>query len=236
MLTQTKHKTVMINILKGIYSDPYLRSILGFKGGTAGYLFYNLPRFSVDLDFNLLDIKREEEVFAKLERLIAGFGKLYDARKKRYTLFFLLNYKKGERNLKIEISRRSEGSKYELKNYLGIAMLVMRKEDMAAGKLSAILTRKKFAARDLFDLWFFLKEGWDISKSIVKEKTGKGLEEAIAGVIKKVEAVGQRQLLQGVGELLEEEEKNWVRKKLREELLFQLRLYQETHLDLTKGL
>lgn len=77
------------------------------------------------------------------------FGSLKDGRKKRRTLFFLLNYKKGERNLKIEISRRSESAKYEVKNYLGIAMLVMRKEDMAAGKLSAILTRKKFAARNL---------------------------------------------------------------------------------------
>ena len=55
MLDHAKHRAVLINILKDIYSDPLLRTLLGFKGGTAAMLFYNLPRISVDLDFNLLD-------------------------------------------------------------------------------------------------------------------------------------------------------------------------------------
>jgi len=31
-----------------------------------------------------------------------------------------------------------------------------------------------------------------------------------------------------LGELLDEKQKNWVKDKLKEELLFQLKLYQET--------
>jgi hypothetical protein len=218
----------MINILKDFYSDPGLRSSLGFKGGTAAYLFYNLPRFSVDLDFDLLNVGKEEDVFLKFKELLGGLGKLDDAWKKYYTLFFLLNYGKGERNLKVEISRRREGgSKYELSNYLGIAMLVMKKESMVAEKLSAILTRKKFAARDLFDLWFFLDDGWEINKKVVKEKTGVSLKEALGKVVKKVEGLKRTQLLQGVGELVEEEQREWVRMKLKDELLFQLRLRLE---------
>ena len=43
-------------ILKDIYADITINSLLGFKGGTCAYFFYNLPRFSVDLDFDLLEL------------------------------------------------------------------------------------------------------------------------------------------------------------------------------------
>lgn len=51
-----KHKFFMMQVLKDIYSDRELASCLGFKGGTALMFFYNLPRFSVDLDFRFPDI------------------------------------------------------------------------------------------------------------------------------------------------------------------------------------
>jgi len=49
------HNNLLVQILKDIYSDTDISPFLGFKGGTAAYLFYDLPRFSVDLDFDLLD-------------------------------------------------------------------------------------------------------------------------------------------------------------------------------------
>ena len=49
------HKTVLFQILKDIYADTTLSPFLGFKGGTAALMFYGLNRFSVDLDFDLLD-------------------------------------------------------------------------------------------------------------------------------------------------------------------------------------
>src|SRR3989344_5242948 len=104
MLTIDLHRTVLINILREIYSDSHLRAVLGFKGGTATVLFYALPRFSVDLDFDLLVPKRKYEVFQRLKSTLPQFGDLIEAAEKRYTLFFLLNYTTGERNLTIEIS------------------------------------------------------------------------------------------------------------------------------------
>jgi len=62
MFDTNKHKYFLVRILKDIYSDRLLSSVLGFKGGTAHMLFYNLPRFSVDLDFNLIDAEKSEEV------------------------------------------------------------------------------------------------------------------------------------------------------------------------------
>ena len=50
-----KHKYFMLQILKDVFSDAELVDCLAFKGGTALMFFYGLPRFSVDLDFNLLE-------------------------------------------------------------------------------------------------------------------------------------------------------------------------------------
>lgn len=225
------HKSIFINILREIYSDSLLRSILGFKGGTAAMLFYELPRFSVDLDFDLLDPEKKEAVFERLKKILPRFGNLTEASEKRYTLCFILNYKKGERNLKVEISKRPSKSVFIPKNYLGISMLVMREEDMTAGKLSALLTRKRFATRDIFDLWFFLKNNWQINKELVLEKTGMPLPDALKKAQDQVKTVKKTQLLAGLGELLDNKQKAWVKEKLIDEMIFQLRLYQETHAD-----
>lgn len=219
------HKRVFISILKEIYEDPILRVVLGFKGGTAAMLFYDLPRFSVDLDFDLLFPSKKEIVFTRLKEILPKFGVLTQATDKKYTLFFLLVYQKGERNLKIEISKRGTLSNYIIKNYLGISMMVMKEEDMAAGKLSALLTRNKFAARDLFDLWFFLKNNWEIDETSLKEKIGLNLNKALNKAKKKVKGVKKTELLSGLGELVDDKQKIWAKEKLPEETIFYLDLY-----------
>lgn len=225
-LSKNLHQDVFVSILRAIYSDSVLRTSMGFKGGTAAMLFYGLPRFSVDLDFDLLDVARREEVFDRLHKILLQAGTLIDARDKHYTLFFLLSYKKGERGLKVEISKRSVRSEYIIKNYLGISMFVMKEEDMVASKLSALLTRKKFATRDMYDLWFFLKEHWLISEEVVKEKTDLSLDAALKKAIDMVRHITKNQSLEGLGDLLDDEkQKDWVKENLAAELLFQLQLY-----------
>jgi len=228
MLNKEKHKFILVNILKEIYSDPDLRNVLGFKEGTAALLFYGLPRLSVDLDFDLLDADKLPIVFKKIKKLLSSIGSIEEAREKKYTLFFLLSYGKGERKVKVEISKRKTISSFELKNYLGIPILAMKKEDMIAGKLSALLTRKKLASRDLFDLWFFLKQGWGISGEVVKEKTGLSLSRALNKAVKIVKKVPDNKILNGMGELLEEKQKRPIKATLKDDLIFQIRLYKET--------
>lgn len=226
MLNKDLHRTSFINVLRAIYTDPDLRTVLGFKGGTATVLFYELPRFSVDLDFDLLDPGKKEIVFKKVKTILEKLGVLSQAWEKKYTLFYLLHYQKGERALKIEVSKRSAQGTFEPRNFLGISMLVMKQEDMAAGKLSALLTRKEFASRDMFDLWFFLKNNWQINERVVKEKTDLPLEKALKKALRKVERVGQQPLLRGLGELLENnKQKAFVREKLQNELVFYIKLY-----------
>ncbi len=83
MLDIERHKGFLIRILKDMYTDNTLGPVLGFKGGTAALLFYELPRFSVDLDFDLLDQKQEDHVFEKVGKIIASYGKVKDQRKKK---------------------------------------------------------------------------------------------------------------------------------------------------------
>jgi len=187
-------------------------------------LFYALPRFSVDLDFDLLIPEKKDAVFEKLKTLLPRFGTFTQIYDKHSTLFFLLNYQRGERNIKVEVSKRPSQSEYILKNYLGISMLVMKKEDMTAGKLSAFLTRKRFAARDVFDLWFFLKNNWGINKKVVQEKTGMSLTDALKHAERKIKTVKKTELLSGLGDLLDPKQKAWVKDHLVQDLLFEMRV------------
>ncbi len=230
MLDKNKHKVMMAKILKDIYSDLSLGKYLGFKGGTAAFLFYGLPRFSVDLDFDLLDLDKKKEVFVKLKKILAQYGQIQDSTEKKYTLFFLLSYQGGKRKIKVEISKRAGIGSFTVMNYLGIPMLVMVKRDMAANKLTALLTRKNLATRDIFDLWYLLKNDFNFNADLVKQKTGLTMAKAFIRAEKKARAVPKNRLLQGLGDLLEEKQKNWVKEKMVSELAFLLRLYVENKL------
>lgn len=227
MFDPIKHRTVLINLLKDIYSDAELRTILGFKGGTAAMMFYDLPRLSVDLDFDLLQAGKKELVLEKIKKIIQPYGEIYDAIEKRFTLFFLLSYEKGKQAAKIEISKRKGLNSYEFKNYLGISMLVIKKEDAMAGKLAALITRKKFAMRDVYDIWFYLKNEWPISEIVIKEKTGLSIKQAIGQALEKVENIKPNQTLQGLGELLDSKQKMWAKENLIKDAIFMLKLYQK---------
>jgi len=227
------HQTILLQILKDIYTDIQIAPILGFKGGTACFFFYELSRFSLDLDFDLLDAKKAGAVFNKVGNILLHYGDIRDKMIKRNTLFYLLSYQKGVNNIKVEISRRNFGSRYEIKNYLGISMLVMKREDMFANKLVALSERKQLAHRDLYDLWFFLKNRWEINQEIVKKRTNMRLKEYLGVVIELVESVDNKRILHGLGELLDEERKAFMKKTFKQELLFllKLRLRQTQSLD-----
>jgi len=228
MFNTNLHKTIMVKILKEIYSDLSLGPILGFKGGTLVYLLYNLPRFSVDLDFDLLQEGKEDYVLEKIGKILEKFGTLREKRNKHFTLFSLLSYGSGERQLKVEISKRNLGSKYELKNYLGIPILAMEKNDIFANKLVALLGRKELTNRDIFDVWFFAKESWPINYELVEERTNLGFDKYIEKCIKVLGKMSDKYILSGIGELLDNKLKVWVKDNLKKEAIFHLKLLLES--------
>ncbi|KKS33125.1 MAG: hypothetical protein UU95_C0040G0004 [Parcubacteria group bacterium GW2011_GWC2_42_12] len=232
MLNKEKHQLIMGRILKDIYTDVTISSLLGFKGGTCAYLFYRLPRFSVDLDFDLLLISEENQklVFEKLVSIMNKYGQIKDKYIKRFTVFALLSYGGGDRNIKVEINVRKSAAnirdRYELKEYLGLAMLAAKKDYLFAGKLSALTLRKETAVRDIYDIHYFAENNWDINAEVIRERTGKNTKEYLADCLAFIEKVKDGQILQGLGELIEgEKEKTWVRNHLKADSIFMLKNY-----------
>ncbi len=229
-LDTAKHKNILIKILKDIYVDPSIGPILGFKGVTAAILFYDLDRFSVDLDFDLLDPEKEDYVFERVKAILEHYGKLKQVRKKRFNLFYVLSYNEKDinaQNIKVEINRREFGSKYDVKSFLGISMQVMIKEDMAAHKLCAMYERIGKTNRDIFDVQFVLAHDWPVNKKIVEDRIGMPYKEFLKKSIEVMDKFDDRDILAGMGELLTEKQKTWVRAHLKEDVLFQLKLKLE---------
>lgn len=227
-LNITTHKNILLKILKDIYTDTSLGPLLGFKGGMAAYLFYGLDRFSVDLDLDLLDKTKEEEVFEKIGRIAKKYSIVKEKTKKRNTLFFLLSYSGESKNIKIEVNKRNFGSQYEIKNYLGVSMLVMKRKDMFAHKLVAMIERDKTASRDIYDVCFFLNNNWEINKEIVEKRTKMEFIDYLKKCIEFVEKIPEKRILFGMGELINEKQKDWVKSKLKKDTIFLLKLLLES--------
>lgn len=224
---RNRHKLFLIQILKDIYSDVELASLLGFKGGTAMMFFYDLPRFSVDLDFNLIKAEKQDVVFQKVRNILLKHGKIADEAQKFYGPLLVLDYGAGERNLKVEISTRVFNNRYEIKNFLGINMMVMVAPDMFAHKVCALLDRTMLTNRDIFDCWFFMQKRTPINTKLVEVRMQMPYADYMQKCIDKLEAMSDRGLLQGLGELMDADIKAFVRTKLRNETITLFRFYKD---------
>jgi predicted nucleotidyltransferase component of viral defense system len=222
-----EHKTNLTNILIDIYKDSTVGTVLGFKGGTAAMLFYGLPRFSVDLDFDLIANYNEgseklEDFLGKMTGLLSKKYMIKDQSVKYNTLFWLVSYGQGLANIKVEVSTRDASlNSYALKPFYGVNIKVMDVGDMIAHKMIALMDRKIMANRDLFDVHYFLSTSYvnEINYEIIKDRAQKEPVDFYKDLYNFVENVNSSTILSGLGELLERSQKDWVRSKLKEELL-----------------
>jgi len=227
MVEINKHKFFLVQLLKDIYSDLNLARILGFKGGTALMLFHELPRFSVDLDFNLIEPGKKDEVYEHVRQIALKYGSIRDEAKKHYGIIIVLDYGQHERNLKIEISNRNTDDHYETRNYLGINVRVMELPDMFSHKLCALLDRNILTNRDVFDCHFLMQKRIPIRQAIVEERMQMSLDAYLQKCIDAVENLSEKRILSGLGELMDMETKKFVKTRLKQETLTLLRMYKE---------
>lgn len=231
MLNRSMHQLLMGQILKDIYTDIEISLLLGFKGGTCAYFFYNLPRFSVDLDFDLLSTNEENQkmVFTKITNILKKYGTIKDQRIKRYTIFSLLSYGDVDHNIKVEINHRNQEENlqkhFTIKKYLGISMLVAKQEYLFTSKLIALTSRRETAMRDIYDIYFFAKNNWSIDIELLQTRTEKKINKYLTECIAFVEKIKSNQILQGLGELLTPKEKLWVKNHLISDTVFMLKNY-----------
>ena len=214
----------MMQVLLAIFRHPQLSTLLAFKGGTSLMMFHNLTRFSTDLDFNLLDASKTEYVYNELHNILLKFGTIDDEAMKFYGPLLVLNYGKGERMLKVEVSNREYPNHYEIRSLLGTDIRVMILADMFAHKLCAL--GERVTPRDIYDVWFFLQNRTEINAEIVKIRTGMSVSDYALQCAEKVRSYSSRVLMQGLGEvLLDNQSKNFAREQLIPETSSALELF-----------
>jgi hypothetical protein len=219
-LNYPKHKNILLQILKDIFSDTSISPYLGFKGGTAALMFYGLNRNSVDIDLDLLDESKELEVFEKIQKIATSYGKIIYSRIKRFNLVTIVAHDVKSQNIKIEVNRRNFDSKYEMRTLLGISMLVMTQDDMFANKLMAMYERVGKTSRDIYDVYFFAKNNWPLNKELVENRAKMPFSEVVNKCLELLEKMDNRHILNGLGEMLSGSQKDWARAKLKSETIF----------------
>lgn len=223
-MDKNKHKFYMAQILSLIFKDKNLCNVLAFKGGTSLMFFHNLNRFSTDLDFNLLDPDKLDLAYDKVRAILTRFGTIGDEAKKLYGPVLVLNYGKGERMLKVEISVRQYPNHYEMRSLAGTDIRVMVMSDMFAHKLCAM--GERLSPRDIYDVWFFLQNHTEINEEIVRIRTTKSVSEYTAWCAEHVKEASPKLLMQGLGEVLNDaKSKTFVKNKLIAETSSALELF-----------
>ena len=191
-IAELKHLTIrnaekdyLLEFLLYALSDD--RRFLVFKGGTALYKFYNLNRFSEDLDFDAIGKRFDTDKMIKkitrnleltgMQRTLpekleynneinirfAIRGPLYDGSKNSMSRV-TINISKRERPIsfldKLLVTIYPEIPSFELS--------VLDVKEIAAEKIRCIMTREK--PRDIYDLWFLSKKGIMLDTSLVNKK------------------------------------------------------------------
>ena len=172
-------------LLYSIYSQFSDTFVL--KGGTALYKFYNLNRFSEDLDFVLnrkkIDLTKILSKVLKSVSLVGIEGRIKNVEKYKNEINVKLNFKgplyNGRKEslafVALNISQREKAIqiKKELlipsyKEIPSFEVFVMGMQEILSEKVRAILTRNK--ARDIYDCWFLLKRGVKPETSLINKK------------------------------------------------------------------
>ena len=103
-------------------------------------------------------------------------------------------------------------------------MLVMTKEDMFAHKLMAMYERIGKTSRDIYDVWFFLQNRFPINREMVEKRADMHFDDFVTKCVLKLEKFNNRNILNGVGELLAPNQKDWAKAKLLAETIAFLKL------------
>lgn len=215
MLNREKHRMLLFKILKDIFESEIWKNF-AFKWWTASYFLYNLDRFSTDLDFDL--IENEQEVDEKIIKILKKYWEV-----KKWNRL-ILSYWNNETNIKIDINRKVwKSNKYELVDFFGTTIKVQDKSTIFANKLVALIER--FTNRDIYDVYFFFQNIFDINEELIFERTWKTKKELFISIKEKLQKLSKNyKILDWLWELLDEKQKSFVKNKLIQELIWILEM------------
>ena len=212
MLNKDLHRQKMYEILQEIFNSN-LWKYLAFKWWTACYFFHNLDRFSTDLDFDL--VKDYKNIDEDIIKILEKYWKV-----KNWKFNIKLSYWENDVNIKIDINRNIwKNNSYELLNFYWTDILTQEQWTIFANKLVALTERN--TNRDIYDVYFFFKNNFNINEDIIIERTNKTKNELLWNIIKKLEKLWKNyKILDWLWEVLKDEKhKNFVKTKLVKDLI-----------------
>lgn len=176
---------LQVIILNSIYKHKLGKQMF-FMGGTALRFFYNLPRFSEDLDFDTLglDFKDFKDILEDVEKglLKEGFS-LRVSQEKRNNLFVAELYFEDlmklygitdKRGLDLMIKLEVYKPKWRLENESDVlslygynfSSLLLGKGNLLSEKLLALFNRRR--GRDIYDTLFMLKKQFPFNENVLR--------------------------------------------------------------------
>ncbi|MBM3254174.1 MAG: nucleotidyl transferase AbiEii/AbiGii toxin family protein [Candidatus Omnitrophica bacterium] len=176
---------LQVIILNGIYKHKLGKSMF-FTGGTALRFFYNLPRFSEDLDFDTpsLNFNEFKDILENVEKglLKEGFSltSSFERRKNLFIaeLFFkdlmrlyeITDQRGLDLMIKVEVYKprwklETESNVLSLYGY-NFSCILLSKGNLISEKLYALFNRKR--GRDIYDILFMLKRRFPFDEGVLR--------------------------------------------------------------------
>ena len=173
------------DILKNIIDDKDLSRDLIFKWGTSLMLFYDLDRFSEDLDFNYTDVKTISIIEKKFKSLWYKFIN----EETPYWRKFSIEYWNWEDKFHciVDLSKYNYEikPKTDLKSFWWKPIKVLTLSQNFAHKLCAFYERKKW--RDVVDINFYMSKLVFPDENILKERHNKDFKDFLCLLIKELQ-------------------------------------------------
>ena len=88
-------------------------------------------------------------------------------------------------------------------------------------ELAELMGNKPITTRDYI---YFAKNNWPINKEIIESRSGLPYKSVLEDCIAMLEKMDNKHILDGLGELLTESQKDWARAKLKEDTTFLLKV------------
>lgn len=176
---------LQILILNSIYKQKFSKHFF-FMGGTAMRYFYNMPRFSEDLDFNSDGLNYDEFVTAleKVSEDISNEGFSVEVKYNKRNMIFtsaiafddvIVKYNISDKwGMKLMIKVEVNSPNWELNiepqvlsmyGYNFTAIL-MSKGNLLSEKICALFNRKR--GRDIYDTLFMLKRKFPFNEDVLR--------------------------------------------------------------------
>lgn len=231
------HKLQLYRLLMAILDNRQLSQNIYFKGGSCAAMLNWLDRFSLDLDFDL-NPQADQSLLRKA--LIAIFKKLNLEIKEQSpkSLFFILRYQTSRPDWQTKSSPRQTLKlgiiDYPIKanDYQALFLaeidryaVCQTRETMVANKLVSLTDRfEKYnviAGRDLYDIHYFLSQGYSYKKEVVEERKKNPIDQYLHELKEFIkEKITAKIISEDLNYLLPYEKFRAVRKTLKTETIF----------------